>query len=94
MIGQVSGILIDKQLPWVVIETQGLGYDIQVPMTTGLELPALGQSVILFTQFIVREDAQLLYGFHTKSLREIFRQVAFLGVLLEVRFKLFYRYCL
>lgn len=75
MIGYLSGILIEKQLPWVLIDINGVGYEVQVPMTTGIDLPMLGQKVILFTHFVVREDAQLLYGFHTKSLREAFRQL-------------------
>ncbi len=75
MISQVTGILIDKQLPLVILEVHGLGYEIHVPMTTGFELPEIGIKITLFTHFIVREDAQLLYGFYTKSAREVFRQL-------------------
>jgi Holliday junction DNA helicase RuvA len=75
MISQVTGILIEKELPLVVIETYGLGYEISVPMTTGFELPGLGEKLTLFTHFIVREDAQLLYGFYTRSTREVFREL-------------------
>ncbi len=75
MIGQVTGILLEKELPLVILETHGVGYEISVPMTTGFELPGLGATLTLFTHFIVREDAQLLYGFYTRSTREVFRQL-------------------
>lgn len=75
MIGQLTGILIEKELPLVILDINGVGYEISVPMSTGLELPALGEKLVLFTHFIVREDAQLLYGFYTRSAREVFRQL-------------------
>jgi len=75
MIGQLSGVILDKQLPWIWLDVHGVGYEVQVPMSTGLELGNIGDSIVLFTHFVVREDAQLLYGFHTKSLKEVFRQL-------------------
>jgi len=75
MIGQVTGILLEKELPLVILDAHGVGYEIAVPMTTGFELPELGVRLTLFTHFIVREDAQLLYGFSTRSTREVFREL-------------------
>lgn len=73
MIGRLSGILVEKQAPEVVIDVNGVGYELQVPMTSFYELPALNQTAMLFTHFVVREDAQLLYGFITKQERALFR---------------------
>ena len=75
MIGQISGILRSKNPPQVLIDTHGVGYEIDVPMSTFYDLPALGQTVTLLTHFVVREDAQLLYGFLRSDEREAFRQL-------------------
>jgi Holliday junction DNA helicase RuvA len=73
MIGRLSGILVEKQAPEVVLDVNGVGYELQVPMTSFYELPGLNQATMLFTHFVVREDAQLLYGFITKQERALFR---------------------
>ena len=65
MIGKLTGTLTDKHPPEVIIDCHGVGYEVQVPMSTFYHLPALGQPVSLLTHFVVREDAQLLYGFAT-----------------------------
>ncbi len=73
MIGRIAGILIEKQAPEILIDVQGVGYELQVPLTCFYELPELNESVAVFTHFVVREDAQLLYGFTTKQERALFR---------------------
>ncbi|MGB6138356.1 MAG: Holliday junction branch migration protein RuvA [Shewanella sp.] len=73
MIGRLSGILVEKQAPEIVLDVNGVGYELQVPMTSFYELPELNQHASLFTHFVVREDAQLLYGFITKQERALFR---------------------
>lgn len=73
MIGRITGTLIDKQAPEVLIDVNGLGYEVQVPMTTIYQLPELGQQVTLHTHFVVREDAQLLFGFYEQTERALFR---------------------
>ncbi|MCL1114778.1 Holliday junction branch migration protein RuvA [Shewanella basaltis] len=73
MIGRLSGILVEKQAPEIMIDVNGVGYELQVPMTSFYDLPDLNQQVMLFTHFVVREDAQLLYGFITKQERALFR---------------------
>jgi len=65
MIGKLTGILSDKNPPQVIVDCGGVGYEVQVPMSTFYNLPAEGQSVSLLTHFVVREDAQILYGFGT-----------------------------
>lgn len=75
MIGQVRGKLIAKQVPDIMVEVGGIGYEIQVPMTTLYQLPELGQEVTLLTHFVVREDAQLLYGFAEPADRRLFREL-------------------
>ena len=75
MIGQLRGILIDKTPPRTMIECNGVGYEIEVPMSTFFQLPNLGEKVTLLTYFVVREDAQLLYGFLTQKEKEMFRQL-------------------
>jgi holliday junction DNA helicase RuvA len=75
MIGQISGILRAKNPPNVLVDTHGVGYEIDVPMSTFYDLPAIGAQVTLLTHFIVREDAQLLYGFLKSEEREAFRQL-------------------
>jgi holliday junction DNA helicase RuvA len=75
MIGRIKGILLQKDPPRVLVDVNGIGYDVDVPMSTLYDLPALGASVTLLTHFVVREDAQLLYGFLTEGEREAFRQL-------------------
>lgn len=75
MIGRIRGTLVHKQPPDVLIEVAGVGYELQVPMTTLFQLPELGSEVSLVTHFVVREDAQLLYGFIAESDRSLFRQL-------------------
>lgn len=73
MIGRIKGILIDSAPPRIVVDVHGVGYEIDVPMSTFYNLPAHGQEVTLLTQMIVREDAQLLFGFLSAEEREAFR---------------------
>ena len=75
MIGKLTGTLTDKHPPEVIIDCHGVGYEVQVPMSTFYNLPALGERVSLLTQFIVREDAQLLYGFASVQERAAFREL-------------------
>nr|WP_272903022.1 Holliday junction branch migration protein RuvA [Xenorhabdus sp. Sc-CR9] len=71
----MRGTVLEKQPPLVLLETNGIGYEVHMPMTCFYELPEIGQEAILFTQFIVREDAQLLYGFNDKQERALFREL-------------------
>ena len=73
MIGSLRGTLTWKQAPSVIIECSGVGYDVETPMSTFFELPSAGAEVFLFTHLLVREDAQILYGFATESERSLFR---------------------
>ena len=75
MIGSIRGRLIQKQAPDIVIEAAGVGYEIQVPMTTLFQLPAVREETFLLTHFVVRDDAQLLYGFIDPTDRLLFRQL-------------------
>ena len=75
MIGRISGILLEKNPPQVVVDVAGVGYEIDVPMSTFYNLPKLQERVVLFTHLVVREDAHLLYGFATESERATFRQL-------------------
>jgi holliday junction DNA helicase RuvA len=75
MIARLSGVLADKAPPGVLVDVGGVGYEVLVPMSTFYNLPELGAKVTLLTQFIVREDAQLLYGFLTANERESFREL-------------------
>lgn len=75
MIGRIRGVLVHKQPPDILVEVGGVGYEIQVPMTTLFQLPELGSEVSLVTHFVVREDAQLLYGFIDERDRSLFRQL-------------------
>lgn len=75
MIGRVSGRLLTKQPPQITVDVNGIGYEIDVPMSTLYQLPATGAEVTLYTQLIVREDAHLLYGFATEAERALFRQL-------------------
>lgn len=73
MIGRIQGMLVEKHAPQLVVDVAGVGYEIEAPMTTFYRLPELGTSVRLYTHFVVREDAQLLYGFYDRKERELFR---------------------
>jgi Holliday junction DNA helicase RuvA len=73
MIGRITGVLLEKQAPVLLIDVQGVGYEVQAPMTTIYQLPEQGSTVTLFTHFVVREDAQLLYGFSSERERLLFR---------------------
>ena len=75
MIGRLRGTLIEKQPPEILLEVGGVGYELQLPMTCFYELPPIGQEVVLHTHFVVREDAQLLYGFINKRTRALFREL-------------------
>ncbi len=73
MIGRLHGILIEKQPPEILIECHGVGYEVTMPMTSFYSLPEIDQTTIIYTHFVVREDAQLLYGFANKTERKLFR---------------------
>ncbi|HED35153.1 MAG TPA: Holliday junction branch migration protein RuvA [Gammaproteobacteria bacterium] len=73
MIGRIHGKIIEKQPPQLLIDVQGVGYEIDAPMSTFYQLPNLGEAVVLHTHLVVREDAQLLYGFASLSERSLFR---------------------
>ena len=75
MIGKLTGTLLEKNPPEVLIDCGGVGYEVQVPMSTFYNLPASGSKVSLLTHFVVREDAQLLYGFGTARERQTFREL-------------------
>lgn len=75
MIGRISGALAEKNPPQILIDVQGLGYEVDVPMSTFYNLPNVGERVTLLTHFVVREDGQFLYGFLTGEERETFRQL-------------------
>lgn len=75
MIGRLHGLLVDKAPPLVLVDVQGVGYEVDVPMSTFYHLPHLGEAVTLLTHFVVREDAQQLFGFLTTAERTTFRQL-------------------
>jgi len=75
MIGRLSGILLEKNPPQLLLDVQGVAYEVDVPMSTFYNLPANGERVTLFTHLVVREDAHLLYGFGSESERRAFRQL-------------------
>ena len=75
MIGKLTGTLLEKNPPQLLIDCHGVGYEVDVPMSTFYNLPAVGEVVGLLTHFVVREDAQILYGFGTAREREAFRQL-------------------
>lgn len=75
MIGRIRGTLLEKNPPEILVDVHGVGYEINVPMSTFYNLPDVGQEVTLLTHFIVREDAQLLYGFGTAKELAAFRQL-------------------
>ena len=75
MIGRLDGRLAEKNPPQVLVDCQGVGYEVDVPMSTFYNLPNVGTKVSLLTHFVVREDAQILYGFGTAEERAAFRQL-------------------
>ncbi len=75
MIGFLRGKLLDKQPPFVILDVNGVGYELEVPMSTLFQLPETGKELELHTHLVVREDAQLLYGFYTKQDKRMFREL-------------------
>ena len=75
MIGRLTGLLAEKSPPQLLIDVNGVGYEVDVPMSSFYNLPGLGERVTLLTHFIVREDAQILFGFLTHEERQTFRQL-------------------
>ena len=75
MIGRLAGTLLEKNPPQILVEAGGVGYEVEVPMSTFYNLPASGERVVLLTHLVVREDAHLLYGFGTEPERRAFRQL-------------------
>ena len=75
MIGRLRGTLAEKQPPHLILDVNGLGYELEVPMTTLYRLPSVGEPLTLHTHLVVREDAQLLYGFFVKRERDFFREL-------------------
>jgi Holliday junction DNA helicase RuvA len=75
MIGRLSGVLLEKNPPQLLLDVQGVAYEVDVPMSTWYNLPASGERITLFTHLVVREDAHLLYGFGTEDERRAFRQL-------------------
>ena len=72
MIGRISGVLAEKAPPTVLVDVHGVGYELSVPMSTFFNLPGLGEAVVLLTHFVVREDAQILFGFLSAAERATF----------------------
>jgi holliday junction DNA helicase RuvA len=75
MIGRLSGLLAEKSPPRILVDVHGVGYEVSVPMSTFCNLPAVGEPVVLLTQFVVREDAQTLFGFITGGERATFAEL-------------------
>ncbi len=75
MIGRLSGVLLEKNPPQITLEVQGVGYEIDVPMSTFYNLPNVGEPLTLYTHLAVREDAHLLYGFGSEAERKAFRRL-------------------
>jgi Holliday junction DNA helicase RuvA len=75
MIGRISGILLEKNPPHLLVDCHGVGYEVDVPMSTFYNLPGLGEKVVLLTHLAVREDAHLLFGFGTSEERDVFKQL-------------------
>jgi Holliday junction DNA helicase RuvA len=75
MIGRLTGTLVEKNPPQLLLDVQGVAYEVDVPMSTFYNLPATGERVVLFTHLVVREDAHLLFGFGTEHERRAFRQL-------------------
>ncbi|MEH6386264.1 Holliday junction branch migration protein RuvA [Pseudomonas profundi] len=75
MIGRLTGVLLEKQPPHILLDVHGVGYELDAPMSTFYQLPALGEQATLHTHMVVREDAQLLYAFSAKRDRALFREL-------------------
>ena len=75
MIGRLSGTLVEKNPPQILLDVQGVAYEIDVPMSTFYNLPGVGESITLLTHLVVREDAHLLFGFGSENERRAFRQL-------------------
>ena len=75
MIGRLQGILLSKQPPQLLVDVNGVGYEVDAPMSTFYQLPNTGETIVLHTHLVVREDAQLLYGFYSESERKLFRSL-------------------
>jgi Holliday junction DNA helicase RuvA len=75
MIGRITGLLLEKIPPLVLVDVRGVGYEIDVPMSTFYNLPAVGTEIVLHTHLVVREDVHLLFGFATEGERSVFRQL-------------------
>ena len=75
MIGRLQGVLLHKAPPHLVLDVQGVGYELEAPMTTFYDLPATGQATVLYTHLVVREDAHLLFGFSRETQRRLFRSL-------------------
>jgi Holliday junction DNA helicase RuvA len=75
VIGSLTGTLAAKQPPWLMLDVGGVGYELEAPMSTFYELPAVGSRLTLITHLVVREDAQLLYGFLSDAERVLFREL-------------------
>ena len=75
MIGRITGVMLEKLPPLVLVDVQGVGYEIDVPMSTFYNLPAIGAQITLHTHLVVREDVHLLFGFATEAERQAFRQL-------------------
>lgn len=75
MIGRLRGTLVSRQPPWVLVEVGGVGYELQVPLSTASKLPATGQEVVLVTHYAARDDTVALYGFADEAERSLFRDL-------------------
>jgi Holliday junction DNA helicase RuvA len=75
VIGRLAGVLLRKEPPGLLVDVGGVGYELEAPMTTFYELPAVGEKVALFTHLVVRDDAHLLYGFVREAQRRLFREL-------------------
>ena len=75
MIGRLSGLLLEKLPPQLLVDVQGVGYELEAPMSTFYQLPAVGEAIVLHIHMVVREDAQLLYAFYSLSERQLFRDL-------------------
>ena len=75
MIGRLKGIISEKQAPEILIDINGVGYEVTLPMSCFYDLPKVGETATVLTHFVVREDAQLLFGFNTKTERALFREL-------------------
>jgi Holliday junction DNA helicase RuvA len=75
MIGRLTGTLVRKEPPSLLVDVSGVGYELEAPMSTFYDLPAIGEKMTLYTHLVVREDAHLLYGFSRESQRQLFRSL-------------------